>query len=91
MLFDTIFMLRDRAPGWLELATALGALAGLAAIVTFLAGALLRRYAGASALAALTALAFVFGGADPARAKTRFEHSTTCASPAARPTRARSW
>jgi anti-sigma factor RsiW len=74
MLFDTIFMLRDRAPGWLELATALGALAGLAAIVTFLAGALLRRYAGASALAALTALALVFGGADSARAKTRFEH-----------------
>jgi hypothetical protein len=74
MLFDTIFMLRDRAPGWLEFATALGALAGLAAIVTFLAGALLRRYAGASALAALTALALVFGGADSARAKTRFEH-----------------
>ena len=48
MLFDTIFMLRDRAPGWLELATALGALAGLAAILTFLAGALLRRQAGRS-------------------------------------------
>ena len=70
MLFDTVFMLRDRAPGWLELATALGALAGLAAIFTFLAGALLRRYAGAAALALL---AFAAGGAEPARAATRFE------------------
>jgi hypothetical protein len=74
MLFDTIFMLRDRAPGWLELATALGALAGLAAIFTFLAGALLRRYAGAGALGALVVLAAAFGGADPAQAATRFEH-----------------
>jgi len=78
MLFDTIFLLRDRAPGWLELATALSALAGLAAVFTFLAGALLRRVAGAGALAALLGLtvALVFG-AEPARAATRFEHRDT--------------
>jgi hypothetical protein len=74
MLFDTIFLLRDRAPGWLELATALGALAGLAAVFTFLAGALLRRVAGAGALVGLT---LVLGGAEPARAVPRFEHGDT--------------
>jgi cytoskeletal protein CcmA (bactofilin family) len=73
MLFDTIFLLRDRAPGWLELATALSALAGLAAVFTFLAGALLRRVAGAGALAAL----LVLGGAGAARAVPRFEHRDT--------------
>jgi hypothetical protein len=70
MAFDTIFMLRDRAPGWLELATGLAALGGLAAIFTFLAGALVRRYAGAGAL---LALALVAGVAEPARAATRIE------------------
>jgi anti-sigma factor RsiW len=74
MVFDTIFMLRDRAPGWLELATGLGALAGLAAIFTFLAGALLRRYAGTTALIALLLAA---GWVEPARAVTRFEHQDT--------------
>jgi len=73
MMFDTVFILRDRAPGWLELATALGALAGLAAIVTFLAGALLRRYARAGALVALVGLVLALGVADPARAATHFE------------------
>jgi cytoskeletal protein CcmA (bactofilin family) len=71
MLFDTIFMVRDRAPGWLELATALGALAGLAAIFTFLAGALLRRYAGAGVAVGLV---LALGGAEAARAAVRFEH-----------------
>jgi cytoskeletal protein CcmA (bactofilin family) len=72
MLFDTIFMLRDRAPGWLELMTALGALAGLAAVFTFLAGALLRRYAGGSVAALAAGLALAAG--EPARALPRFEH-----------------
>jgi cytoskeletal protein CcmA (bactofilin family) len=76
MLFDTVFMLRDRAPGWLELATALGALAGLAAVFSFLAGALLRRYAGARLLAGLAAGAALAGG-EPARAAPRFEHQDT--------------
>jgi anti-sigma factor RsiW len=75
MLFDTIFMLRDRAPGWLELAAALGALAGLAAVFTFLAGALLRRYAGG--LAAGLAAGLVLAGAGPARAVPSFEHQDT--------------
>jgi len=74
MLFDTVFLLRDRAPGWLELATALGALAGLAAVFTFLAGALLRRYAGARALAAFALLVLALGGSEPARATVRFEY-----------------
>jgi len=74
MLFDTIFMLRDRAPGWLELGTALGALAGLAAIFTFLAGALLRRYAGASTLAALGGAALALSGTEPAAAATHLVH-----------------
>ena len=77
MVFDTIFMLRDRAPGWVELATGLAALAGLAAIFTFLAGALVRRYAGAGALAALLAVTLAAGLGEPARAETRFEHSDT--------------
>jgi cytoskeletal protein CcmA (bactofilin family) len=75
MLFDTIFLLRDRAPGWLELAIALAALAGLAAVASFLAGALLRRFAGASALAALVLAAFA--NADVARAAPRFAHQDT--------------
>jgi anti-sigma factor RsiW len=73
MLFDTIFMLRDRAPGWLELMAALGALAGLAAVFTFLAGALLRRYAGARLVAGVAAGAVLLGS-DPAQAVPRFEH-----------------
>jgi hypothetical protein len=73
MLFDTIFLLRDRAPGWLELATALSALAGLAAVFSFHAGALLRRVAGTGARVALlgAGLTLVLGGAEPARAVLR--------------------
>jgi hypothetical protein len=76
MLFDTLFMLRARAPGWLELAAALGALSGLAAVFTFLAGALLRRYAGASVLAGLAAGAVLLGG-EAAQAAPRFAHQDT--------------
>ena len=77
MLFDAIFLLRDRAPGWLELATALGALAGLAGVFTFLAGALLRRFAGAGRLAALLGVTCLLGGAEPASAVPRIEHQET--------------
>jgi anti-sigma factor RsiW/cytoskeletal protein CcmA (bactofilin family) len=75
MLFDTIFMLRDRAPGWLELAAALGALAGLAAVFTFLAGALLRRYAGGLVAGLAAGLALAAG--EPAQAVPRFAHEDT--------------
>jgi hypothetical protein len=77
MLFDTVFLLRARAPGWLELAAALGALAGLAAVFTFLAGALLRRYTGPSLLTGLAGLAAFGGVAEPARAAPRFAHQDT--------------
>ncbi len=77
MIFDTIFLLRDRAPGWLELATALAALAGLAAILTFLAGALLRRQLGAGSLAVLAGVVLALAGADAARAVPRYEHGGT--------------
>jgi len=76
MLFDTLFMLRDRAPGWLELGLALGALGGLAAIASFLAGALLRRYAGTAALLAC-AWGVLASAAGPASAVTRFAHEDT--------------
>lgn len=46
MVFETIFMLRDRAPGLVEGAIAVGALFSVAAILTFLAGSLSRRLAG---------------------------------------------
>jgi anti-sigma factor RsiW len=77
MIFDTIFLLRDRAPGWLELATALAALGGLAALFTFLAGALLRRQAGSGSFAVLAGLLLALAGADAARAVARFEHRDT--------------
>lgn len=75
MLFDALFMLRDQASGWLELGLALGALGGLAAIATFLAGALLRRFTSTAALLALTGGLLLAG--DAARAMPRFAHEET--------------
>lgn len=46
MIFDLVFTVRDRAPGLLEFGVAIAATASLAAAVTFLAGALLRRVSG---------------------------------------------
>ncbi len=73
MLFDTVFLIRDRAAGWFELGLALGVLGGLAAIATFLAGALVRRYAGTAALLASIGWAFALAGA-PAEALPRLHH-----------------
>jgi len=75
MVFDVLFMLRDQAFGWLELGVALGALGGLAAVATFLAGALLRRYAGPALLLAC-AVALGLAG-ESARAMPRFVHEET--------------
>jgi cytoskeletal protein CcmA (bactofilin family) len=75
MVFDVLFMLRDQAFGWLELGVALGALGGLAAIASFLAGALLRRYAGAALLVASAVVAGL--GGEPANAMPRFVHEET--------------
>jgi cytoskeletal protein CcmA (bactofilin family) len=43
MLFDLIFLLRDSAPGFLELCVAVAATGSLAALATFAASAVLRR------------------------------------------------
>jgi cytoskeletal protein CcmA (bactofilin family) len=51
MAFDLVFLLRDRAPGLVELALSLGGLAAVSALLTFGAGALHRRVFGATALA----------------------------------------
>ncbi len=56
MFWNVIFLLRDDAPGLLEFAVALAALASVAAIGTFVAGALSRRITGA-------ALVMTFGAA----------------------------
>jgi cytoskeletal protein CcmA (bactofilin family) len=75
MVFDTLFLLRDQASGWFELGLALGALGGMAAIGSFLAGALLRRYARSAAGLALAGAA-AFGG-EAADAAPRFVHEET--------------
>ena len=58
MLFDIIFLFRDSAPGFFELSIALAATGGLAALATFAASAVLRRFAGTAALS-LALLAIV--------------------------------
>ena len=76
MLIDTVFLVRDRAAGWFEFGLALGVLGGLAGIATFLAGALVRRYAGTTAsIASIVALLALAGtGAD---ALPRIHHEET--------------
>lgn len=69
MIFDLVFLLRDRAPGFLELAVSLAAVASVAGLGSLAAGALLRRVAGG-----LAAALFVVGAAPEARAlDLRFE------------------
>jgi len=53
MFFDTIFVLRSRAPALFELAIAVGAMVSVAAILTFLASSLARRVTGTTAVLAL--------------------------------------
>jgi cytoskeletal protein CcmA (bactofilin family)/anti-sigma factor RsiW len=50
MLFDLIFLLRNSAPGFFELCVALAATGSLAALATFAASAVLRRFAGPALL-----------------------------------------
>jgi cytoskeletal protein CcmA (bactofilin family) len=50
MVFDLIFLLRDRAPGLLELGVAVAAMASLSALLSFGVGALYRRVFGTTAL-----------------------------------------
>lgn len=50
MAFDLIFMLRDRAPGLIELALAVAIVASVSALLSFAVGAVYRRVFGATAL-----------------------------------------
>jgi len=50
MSFDFIFMLRDQAPGLLELALAMAALASVSALLTYVVTALSRRWLGTTTL-----------------------------------------
>jgi hypothetical protein len=67
MVFDTIFVLRDRAPALFELAIAVGALFGTASILTFLVGSLGKRLTGPG-LIALAVLGAAASVAPPAEA-----------------------
>ena len=64
MSFDVIFMLRERAPGLVELGLAVGVMASISALGSFLVSAASRRWFGSTAL---LALAFV-AAPEPARA-----------------------
>ncbi len=57
MAFDLIFMLRDRAPGTLELAASIGVVAGVSAMLTLGVSALYRHVYGTAALVLMAALA----------------------------------
>jgi len=73
MAFDLIFLLRDRAPGALELAASVGAITGVSAVLSFAVGAVYRRVFGA-ALVLVAVLA-----ADPSPAQSlvvRFDQDT---------------
>lgn len=71
MMWDLFQLLRNEASGWLQLAVGLGAVASLAAMGSFLAGALLRRVVGSAALALLLC-AGTAGFAPPAGAAPEF-------------------
>jgi cytoskeletal protein CcmA (bactofilin family) len=74
MLFDLIFLVRDSAPGFVELAIAVAATGSLAALATFAASAVLRRFAGPAALSLV--LFAVAAAAPPASAvDLRFHES----------------
>lgn len=82
MLFDFVFIARDRAPALFDLGIAVGATAGFAGLLTFIGTALLRRVAGVGTLALLVTT-LVAGAPAPGRAlDLRFEqqHVTVQAS-----------
>ena len=67
MLFDGIFVLRDRAPGLIELAIAVGALFSVASVLTFLATSLGKRLAGPT-IVLVAAVLGSLASPEPARA-----------------------
>ncbi len=70
MILDLLFTIRDRAPGMLELGLAIAVTASVAALITFVTTALLRRIEDPRALGSglLLALAVGLGGPEAARA-----------------------
>jgi cytoskeletal protein CcmA (bactofilin family) len=74
MLFDLIFLLRDSAPGFLELCVAVAATGSLAALATFAASALLRRL-GSVAVISLALLAIVAAAPPASAIDLRFRES----------------
>jgi len=74
MLFDLIFLLRDSAPGFFELCVAAAATGSFAALATFAASAVLRRFGSFAALS--LALLAILTAAPPASAvDLRFRES----------------
>ncbi|MDJ0786714.1 MAG: hypothetical protein QNK05_07885 [Myxococcota bacterium] len=66
MFFDFVFAVRDQAPGLFEFGLAIAATASGAALITFVATALMRKVTGTVAVALL--FLGVLGAAEPARA-----------------------
>ena len=85
MAFDLIFMLRDRAPGTLELAASIGVVAGVSAMLTLGVSALYRHVYGTAALVLMAALA---GGPRPRRVSS-YVSTKTPRSPPPRSLRSR--
>jgi len=74
MLFDLIFLLRDSAPGFLELCVAVAATGSLAALATFAASAVLRHFGSLTALS-LALLAIVTAAPPASAVDLRFRES----------------
>jgi cytoskeletal protein CcmA (bactofilin family) len=74
MLFDLIFLLRDSAPGFFELCVAVAATGSLAALATFAASAVLRRF-GTVAAISLALLAVVTAAPPASAVDLRFHES----------------
>lgn len=74
MLFDLIFLLRDSAPGFLELCVAVAATGSLAALATFAASAVLRHFGSVAALS-LALLAIVTAAPPASAVDLRFRES----------------
>lgn len=74
MILDVLFTLRDEVPGMVELALAIAVTASVAALITFVSSALLRRIGDPRALGGvlLLGLGLVLGGPSSARAATEF-------------------
>lgn len=74
MLFDLVFLLRDSAPGFFELCVAVAATGSLAALATFAASAVLRRFTG-PALLSLALLSLVVAAPPASAVELRMRES----------------